>query len=192
MARPLSEERRAAILRAATHVVASHGTGASTAEIAKQAGVSNGSLFVYFATKADLLNTLYVDLKSEMGMAAVTGLNAGAAPREQVLHMWTQWVGWATGASEKRRALAQLEVADDITAESRARASAAFAGVAELLERARVGGPAADASLPFLLTLINAIAEAAIDAILADPAGAAPLSQVAFDAIWRVLAGSSV
>lgn len=101
-------------------------------------------------------------------------------------------MGWATGASEKRRALAQLEVADDITAESRARASAAFVGVAELLERARAGGPAADASLAFLLILINAIAEAAIDAILVDPAGAAPLSQVAFDAIWRVLAGSSV
>ena len=190
MARPLSQKRRAAILNAATNVVAAHGTGASTAAIAKQAGVSNGSLFVYFPTKAELLNALYVDLKIEMGTAAVTGLDVGAEPREQVLHMWTQWVRWATRASEKRRALAQLEVAEDITVQSRERASAAFAGVADLLERARADGPAADTSLAFLLTLINAIADAAIDAILADPADAAGLDRAAFDAIWRVLAGS--
>lgn len=191
MARPLSQERRTAILSAATQVIAAEGTGASTAAIATQARVSNGSLFVYFPTKSELLNTLFVDLKTEMGATATTGLDATAEPRKQVRHVWTQWVSWATVGPEKRRALAQLEVADDITAESRVTASAAFGGVANLLERARAGGPASDAPLAFVLTLINAIAEAAIDAILADPAEAETLSPIAFDAIWRVLSGAS-
>ena len=144
MARPLSEDRRTAILTAATRVIASDGLGASTAAIAKEARVSNGSLFVYFETKAALLNELYVALKTEMAATASAGLSAESEPREQVGHMWTRWLGWATP----------------------------------------------DVSLDFALTLVSAIAEAAIDAILREPAQREARSQVAFGAIWRVLAGA--
>jgi hypothetical protein len=56
MARSKSDDRRSAIMSAAIRVIASQGLGAATATIAKEAGVSNGSLFTYFETKADLLN----------------------------------------------------------------------------------------------------------------------------------------
>jgi AcrR family transcriptional regulator len=80
-----------------------------------------------------------------MTAAATAGLDAGGAPREQVRHMWTQWLHWATSNPEKRRALAQLEVADDITADSHRRVGAAFRGTADLLERSRASGPMRDA-----------------------------------------------
>src|SRR5258708_23963874 len=118
MPRPRSEDRRNAILSAGARVIASQGLAAPTAAIAKEAGVSNGSLFVYFDTKAALLNELYVALKTEMAAAATAGLDAGGDPREQVRHMWTQWLRWATSNPEKRRALAPPEVTDDITAAS--------------------------------------------------------------------------
>ena len=66
MARPKSEDKRSAILGAATRVIVSEGLGAPTAMIAREAEVANGSLFTYFETKADLLNALYVELKGEM------------------------------------------------------------------------------------------------------------------------------
>ena len=71
MARPRNEDRRNAILSAATRVIASQGLGAPTAGIAKEAGVSNGSLFVYFDTKATLLNELYVALKAINGLLSM-------------------------------------------------------------------------------------------------------------------------
>jgi AcrR family transcriptional regulator len=187
--RPRSEDRRNAILSAATRVIASEGLAAATATIAKEAGVSNGSLFVYFDTKAALLNELYVALKTEM-----TAATAGAAgePREQLLHMWTHWLRWATTNPDKRRALAQLEVADDITADSHRTVRSAFSGIADVLERSRANGPMQDAPLGFVLALTNAIADTAIDAVIREPAAAEALSSVAFDAIWRVLAGPSV
>ena len=73
MARPRSEDKQNAILEAATRVIGTHGLSEPTAMIAKEAGVSNGSLFAYFETKADLLNRLYVDLKAEMAAGALTG-----------------------------------------------------------------------------------------------------------------------
>lgn len=192
MPRARSEERRNAILSAATRVIASQGLGAATATIAKEAGVSNGSLFVYFDTKAALLNELYVALKTEMTAAAIAGLPAEGEPRERVFHMWTQWLGWATTNPEKRRALAQLDVADDITADSHRTVRSAFRGIADLLERSRADGPMRDAPLGFALSLTSAIADATIDAMIREPAEAGARSRVAFDAMWRVLAGSSV
>jgi AcrR family transcriptional regulator len=192
MARPRSKDRRDAILSAAARVIASHGTGAATAAIAKEAAVSNGSLFVYFDTKAALLNELYIALKAEMTAAVAVGLDAGGEPREQVRRMWMQWLGWATANPGKRRALAQLEVADDITAGSRQTAHAAFGGIAALLDRSRASGPMGDAPLGFVLALMTAIAEATIDAVIREPDQAEARSSTGFEAVWRVLAGSSV
>ena len=192
MPRPRSEDRRNAILSAATRVIAAQGLGAPTAAIAKDAGVSNGSLFVYFGTKAVLLNELYVTLKKEMGAVAVAGLPVESDVREQVLHMWNQWLRWATSCPEKRRALARLQVADDITADSHRAVSSAFSGIADLLERSRASGPMRDAPLGFVLTLTTAIADAAIDAIIREPAEAEARGSVAFEAMWRVLAGLSL
>jgi AcrR family transcriptional regulator len=186
--RPRSTDRRNAILTAATHVVAAQGLGAATAVIAKEAGVSNGSLFVYFDTKATLLNELYVALKAEMGAAALDGLPTGSDPREQVLHMWNRWLHWATTNPEKRRALAHLAVSDDITAESHRIVSAGFSGVAELLERSRADGPMRDAPLSFVLALMTAITETTIDSMMSEPAHADVNRQLAFDAMWRMLA----
>jgi AcrR family transcriptional regulator len=192
MARPRSDDRRKAILSAATRVIASQGLAAATAAIAKEAGVSNGSLFVYFDTKAALLNELYIALKTEMTAAATAGLPAEGEPREPIFHMWTQWLRWATTNPEKRRALAQLEVADDITADTHRAVGSAFSGIADLLERSRASGPMRDAPLGFVLSLTSAIADATIDAMIREPAEAEARSRVAFEAMWRILAGSSV
>jgi AcrR family transcriptional regulator len=190
MPRPRSEDRRNAILSAAIRVVASEGLGAATAAIAKEAGVSNGSLFLYFETKATLLNELYVALKTEMGETAVAGLPRSGEPREQLHHMWKQWLRWATANPEKRRALAQLEAADDVTAESHETVRRAQRGMAELLERSRAGGPMQNVPLGFVVALIGAVADATMDAMIREPAEADACSDVAFEAAWRVLTES--
>jgi AcrR family transcriptional regulator len=192
MARPRNEERRLAILSAAEQVIASQGiTAASTAVIAKKAGVSNGSLFTYFDTKTQLLNELYVALKTEMAEAALAGLPAHAPAREQVRHLWEHWARWATGNPAKRRALAQLQVSEEITAESHRQVGLASSGIARLLERARAGGPMQHEPLGFVLTLTNALAEAAIDEMIRDPDQAPANAATAFEALWRVLAGTN-
>lgn len=191
MSRPRSEDRRSAILSAATRVIAARGLSGPTAGIAKEAGVSNGSLFVYFDTKAELLNTLFITLKTEMGDAAVADLPQEGEPHDQLQHMWTSWLGWAVSNPDKRRALAQLEVADEISDESHRSVREAQRAMAEVLERSRAEGPMRDAQLGFVLTLASAMADATIDAIIREPTAADTYSSLTFDAIWRVLAGSS-
>ena len=95
VARPKSEDKRNAIMAAATRVIVTHGLSAPTALIAKEAGVPNGSLFTYFETKADLFNQLYLELKAGMASAALEGLPAEAELRDQMFHLWSNWMTWA-------------------------------------------------------------------------------------------------
>jgi AcrR family transcriptional regulator len=187
MARPLSDDKRSAIMSAAVRLVASDGLGVATATIAKEAGVSNGSLFTYFATKADLFNQLYVDLKSGMPAAAMRGLQPQAELRDQLFHVWKNWMGWAVANPEKRRALAQLGVSDEITPASRAAGHKAMAGIAELMERSRAHGPMRHTPLAFVGAIMNSVAEATMDFMVQDPAHAKKHCQVGFDALWRIV-----
>ena len=84
MSRPKSDEKRSAILEAATRIIVTQGLSEPTAGIAKGPGVANGSLFTYFETKTDLFNPLYLELKMEMASAATENLPTGAEPREQL------------------------------------------------------------------------------------------------------------
>ena len=106
MPRPKSDEKRIAILEAATRIIVMQGLSAPTAGIAKEAGVANGSLFTYFETKTDLFNQLYLELKTEMASAAMKDLPTRAEPREQLLHLWQHWMNWAAGILPREAASA--------------------------------------------------------------------------------------
>jgi AcrR family transcriptional regulator len=186
MPRQKSDEKRAAILEAATRIIVVQGLSAPTMVIAKEAGVANGSLFTYFATKTDLFNQLYLELKMEMATGAMT-IPANAEVRDQFFDLWKKWMNWAISNPEKRRALAQLSVSDEITPETRAAGHTMMAPVADLLERARANGPMQKVSKGFLVALMNSVAEATMDFMTQDPGNARKHSKEGFDALWRML-----
>jgi AcrR family transcriptional regulator len=188
MARPRSGDKREAITTAAIRVIAAQGLAAPTALIAKEAGVSNGSLFTYFATKADLFNHVYVYLKAAMASAAMKGLPAEAGVREQFLHVWSNWVGWAVAHPDHRRTLSQLGVSDEITPASRSAGHKAMAEVSELVERVRANGPMKEAPKRFVAAILNSLAETTMDYIAQDPGNLDQHCKIGFNALWRVLA----
>jgi AcrR family transcriptional regulator len=186
MPRPKSDEKRTAILEAATRVIVAQGLSAPTMGIAKEAGVANGSLFTYFQTKADLFNQLFLELKMEMATGAMN-LPVDAEVREQFFQLWKRWMNWAVSNPQKRHALKQLSVSDEITPQSRAAGHKMMAPVADLLERARAHGPMQKVSMGFLVALMNSVAEATMDFMTQDPGNAKKHSKEGFDALWRML-----
>ena len=174
-------------MEAATRVIVAQGLSAPTAEIAKEAGVANGSLFTYFETKADLFNAVYLELKVEMTSAISISLPASLEVHEQFSHAWRNWMRWASSNPGKRRALAQLGVSDEITAETRAAGHRTMAPIAELLRSARAKGAMRAAPMDFVVAMMNSVAEATMDFVTRDPANARTHSKVGFDALWRML-----
>jgi AcrR family transcriptional regulator len=175
-------------METATRVIVSHGLSAPTAVIAQEAGVANGSLFTYFETKTDLFNQLYLELKAAMASAALDGFPAGPELREQLFHVWSNWMDWAVSNPEKRRALAQLGVSDEITPASRDAGHKTMAGIAELMERCRANGSMRKVPMAFVAAIMNSLAEATMDFMIHDPTHAKKHCKVGFDALWRVIA----
>jgi AcrR family transcriptional regulator len=187
MARPKSEDKRNALMEAATRVIVAQGLSGPTAVIAKEAGISNGSLFTYFETKTDLFNQLYLELKTDMVAAAVQGLPNTADLKKQVSHVWSNWVNWAIANPDKRRAVTLLGVSDEISPQTRAAAHKAGAGLTELVEKLRAVGSLRNTSLAFAGAIMSSLAETTMDFMIKDPANAKKHSKVGFEAFWRAI-----
>lgn len=77
------EERRAAIVDAARRVLAASGfEGATIARIAREAGISAGTVYLYFTDREDLLAEVYRYASSHEA-AAMASAALGGAPPEQ-------------------------------------------------------------------------------------------------------------
>lgn len=135
MARPKMGDKRSAILNAATVTIAADGLGASTASIAKAAGVAEGSLFRYFADKAELLNELYHELKRSMRQAMTAGFPTGAPLKGRAQHVWDAYVSWGVNSPAERKTMAQLSVSDRIAEGSRQDGQAGFGEIAATYRR---------------------------------------------------------
>ena len=107
MARPLSEEKRQAILAAAAEHVAALGTGAPTAKIAQAAGVSEGTLFTYFDTKEELLNQLFLQIGEDLQQNLSSSFPKRGRPRERMQRLWDSLIQWGISNPVRHKALRQ-------------------------------------------------------------------------------------
>src|SRR5271155_3130492 len=95
---------------------------------------------------------------------------------------------WATSNPEKRRALAQFGVSDEISQATRDAAHKTMAGLADLMEQMRANGSLRNASMGFVAAIMNSLTETTMDFMIHDPANAKKHWTVGFDALWRVVA----
>lgn len=187
MPRPRSDDKRNRILEAATRVIVAQGLSAPTMGIAKEAGIANGSLFTYFETKSELLNQLYLELKQEMASVAMKDFPEGAELQAQFFHIWRNWGDWALRFPEKRKALAQLSVSDEITPETKAAGHKTMAAIGELLQRVRSAGSMRKVPMNFVAALMNSVADATMDQMIQDPSHAKTHCNNGVEALWRMV-----
>jgi AcrR family transcriptional regulator len=188
VARPRSEDKRNAILDAATQVIAAEGVSAPTAKIAKLARVAEGTLFTYFSNKDELLNELYLQLKTQLRQTMATeALQATKSFKATALHAWTHYVDWGVANPDKRKVLAQLGVSERITPQSRAAGMVGFTELNAFLSQAVGSKILRQQSAAFVGALLGAIAETSMDFMARDPARAPQYSQAGFEAFWNSL-----
>lgn len=100
MARPKSEDKKQALLEAATQAIAQSGIAASTAVIARNAGVAEGTLFRYFATKDELINTLYLHLKQDLCQSMIMELDRSITDAKMMTRfIWNSYISWGRAPS---------------------------------------------------------------------------------------------
>jgi AcrR family transcriptional regulator len=186
VARPRSEDRRNAILDAATRLFAERGlTAAPTSEISKQAGVAEGTLFTYFETKDHLINALYREIKLELADAMMSELPRKKNVRTKLRHVWDRYLGWGIANPKQRKVLAQLQVSEVLTEESRNAGSAPFVEFQIMIRDAmdqRVFRN--DAPVELISRSLAALVEATIDLTVSNPSKARQYRDSGFQMFW--------
>ncbi len=127
MARPKSEDKKLALLEAATTAFAQSGIAASTAVIARNAGVAEGTLFRYFATKDDLINELYLFLKQDLCQSMMANLDRSVTDAKSMTHyIWNSYISWGLNHTCGHRTIRQLAVSEKISKETEQQADDMF------------------------------------------------------------------
>ena len=186
MARPRSEDKRNAILDAATRLFAERGlTAAPTSEISKLAGVAEGTLFTYFKTKDDLINALYREVKLELADAMMSDFPRKKNIRTKLRHVWDRYVNWGIANRRQRKVLAQLTVSEVLTKESRDAGSAPFVEFQAMIRDAieqRVFRN--DVPVELISKSLAALVEATIDLTESNRAKAKQYRDSGFQMFW--------
>src|ERR1700692_3135122 len=186
MARPRSEDKRNAILDAATRLFAERGlTAAPTSEISKLAGVAEGTLFTYFKTKDDLINALYREIKLELADAMMSDFPRKKNIRTKLRHVWDRYVNWGIANPRQRKVLAQLQVSEVLTKESRDAGSAPFVEFQTMIRDA-IDGRIFRNDLPveIISSSLAALVEATIDLTVSNPSEANKYRDSGFQMFW--------
>ena len=186
MARPKSEDKRNAIIDAATRLFAERGLAAApTSEISKQAGVAEGTLFTYFKTKDDLINALYREIKLELADAMMSDFPRKKNVRTRLRHVWDRYVNWGIANSKQRKALAQLQVSEVLTKESKDAGGAPFVEFQTMIRDAieqRVFRN--DLPVELISKSLAALVEATIDLTVSNPSKANKYRHSGFQMFW--------
>jgi AcrR family transcriptional regulator len=189
MARPKSEDKRNAILEAATTVFAERGVWLTpTSAISKAAGVAEGTLFTYFATKEILVNELYRALKRELAETLFAEYSSETDARTKCRHIWQQYVHWGVTSPAQFKVLAQLQISDQITEQSKAMGTAPFAEIERLLAESVVAQRVYAYPLPFIGAMFMSMVEATITLIAQNKQTEVNYSAMGFEVFWRGIA----
>jgi AcrR family transcriptional regulator len=189
VARPKSEDKRIAILDAASRLFAERGLAAApTSEISKRAGVAEGTLFTYFRTKDHLINALYREIKLELADAMMSDFPRNKSVRTRLQHVWNRYVNWGIANPEQRKVLAQLKVSDTVTKDSRAAGNAPFVEVQTMIRdsiQSRVFRE--DLPVELVSNSLGALAEATMDLMMLHPTKATKYRVSGFQMFWSCI-----
>jgi AcrR family transcriptional regulator len=184
MARSKSEDKRNAILSAATQVFAERGLGAPTSAISLAAGVAEGTLFTYFPTKDELINTLYREIKLELADAMMSNFPRRAGIRNRFQHVWDRYVIWGVNNPAQQKVLQQMMVRGGLSEESKLAGITPFLEIEKTAEAAVAQRLFLDRPLDFIRATMSALADTTMEFIRLHPDQAEQYRKDGFEMLW--------
>jgi AcrR family transcriptional regulator len=88
-------DKREAIMEAALKLFTERGfQGTSTAQISKEASIATGTLFNYFPTKEDLINSLYFEVKGRLSRSMGKRIENENTFQDKLGKLWSNLINW--------------------------------------------------------------------------------------------------
>lgn len=144
-------DKRTALLDATLKLVSNHGFhNTPMVKIAKMAGVSPGTIYLYFDNKQDLIDSLYLEVKSSFTRAAFESYNEKLSVKDGFEQIWINMVHYKMNHVQEAIFLAQCDNTPMISEEVREKGLEHLQPLLKLWERGRKKDIIRDVS-PYML-----------------------------------------
>lgn len=181
-------EKRERIISAALQLFCENGfQHTSTAAISKSAGVATGTLFLYFKSKDELINALYLETKAALSQHIQQDLDQAATVRDQLLIIWKKLISWAETNPYHFRFFNMFSHSPYISSLTKDEAASLFQFTEELVGKAVVEGSITPMDITLFVSLFGGQLNATI-AYLAQsppPQNRQDVIEKAFQFFWK-------
>jgi AcrR family transcriptional regulator len=186
-----AHDKRDAILETALVLFCERGFyGTPTSLISREAGVATGTLFFYFATKEELIDTLYRQIKSEAAAALKSGVDREPAMKQKLCRVWENAITWATENPDRFRFMEQFAHSPFVSSTAHDEGMSHFLFLQDLVRDGIREGIIRDYDPVLLCSILAASLSALAPRIMAatDPEQKALLTRQALAFLWNGLA----
>ncbi len=189
MSRTRSEAKQNAILAGAIRVFAKEGLSAPTSAVSREAGVAEGTLFIYFPTKVQLLDAVFRDIRLELATAILSSFPRKKDVRTRMMHIWDRFVGWGVAHPEALGVAVQMSARPDLTtnhSETERGVRVEFETIRRSFRELKLGP-----KLPpeLVQAALDALAEMTIKMILRKPELTEKYRRAGFELFWNGVGG---
>lgn len=185
------KDKKTAIIKAALKLFTERGFhGTSTAQISKDAGVATGTLFNYFPTKEDLINSLYFEVKGDLSHAMGKNIEVESTFQAKLKKIWSNLVTWGIDNQEEFLFVGQFCSSPYITKFTRDEVMKEYVFLHDLVKEGITNGEIRDFSEELTISMFYQASRTVVNFILdSDPLlDENKIIEDGFQIIWRGLA----
>jgi AcrR family transcriptional regulator len=160
-------DKRTAIMEAALKLFTERGFhGTSTAQISKEAGIDTGTLFDYFPTKEDLINSLGFEVKGQLSQSMGEQIEAKSTFQDKLRNIWSNLIKWGVGNQEEFLFVGQFCSSPDITKFIREEVMKEYVFLHDLVNQGIKTGVIRDFSAELTIAMFYQASRAVVNLIL--------------------------
>lgn len=191
MPRPSKEQVAENIRKAVVRATAAKGiSGVSMADVAKEATVSAGTLYLHFDNKTDMLQQTYLHIKRAF-YASLTASMTASTSAEKIRQLWAGMFAFVSADPQGFLFIDNTGAFEILTAEQAAEAQIMQEDIRQILADAISDGTLADLPLDVVTTLLTAPALLmARSSVMQDRTFSRAELELTFDRVWLSISAS--
>ena len=181
-------DKREQIIISAIKLFSSKGFQAtSTTSITQHAGVGTGTLFLYFKSKDEMINTIYLEVKGEIANEICKGISEQASFRGKLKLIWINMVRWALQNQEKFLFVEHFSHSPFINNITKEEAIGSFKFIFDLIHDGVKNEVFGEYNDEYVFTLLNSHINGTISYILTSENNVEKLIDQSFMVLWKGL-----
>lgn len=183
------QDKKAAVLKATLELISEQGFhGTPMSQIAERANIGVGTIYRYFDSKEDLINALYIDIKTRLMRQGFRNYSESLPAREGFKQVMGEVIRYIIEHPAELSFSEQYENSPLITAATREKAMRIAGPANDLFQRAREENLLKELPLEMLLSLIYGSLIALVKLYLSGTVRPnEEIMDAALDAIWDMI-----